>query len=112
MRYILPGRIIQPLLRTLITIASSLVCRIHGGFFFGKVSPIRGAARCRVPLVFFHGEKDILVPSAMCRELFDAAQSEKEMILVPEAPHIGSWFYDPEKYFTVIAEKSKITIEA
>ncbi|MDR1748716.1 MAG: alpha/beta hydrolase, partial [Spirochaetaceae bacterium] len=95
------------LLGRLLTAAASLVCRVDSGFFFGRVSPVKGAAHCAVPLVFFHGERDMLVPSDMCRELFDAAGPEKEMALVPDAPHIGSWFCDPENYFSVIMGKAE-----
>lgn len=44
-----------------------------------------------VPLLIVHGEKDIIVPSAMGRKLFDLANPPKELAIIPGAGHEDHW---------------------
>lgn len=54
-------------------------------------------ANIRVPMLIIHGEDDPTVPAAMAHTLFDNAQGQKELIIVPGADHIDSLTRGGEK---------------
>ncbi len=109
---IVSGRWLQKVFRTSLIGGASLVCRIRSGVFFGKIAPVKAARYITVPLLFFHGEKDVLVPPQMSGDLYGAAAvKEKRLITVPGAPHMGSWFYDPVRYFEAVDLLWKDSVE-
>ena len=62
------------------------------------VSVIRQLAKSSTPMLFIHGEADRLVPSSMVYECYYACESEKELLVVPEAGHCAactSELYEP-----------------
>lgn len=67
------------------------------GIFFSAMRPDKAIEKIDVPLLLFHGEKDTLVPLSMVK-LFE------ELVVVPEAPHIGAYFYAPELYIKKITD--------
>ncbi len=60
-------------------------CRLLAGFGGKEGSTVQAMARNRLP-VFAHGQADNFVPWAMTQAAYDAADCEKELLLVP-----GSW---------------------
>ncbi len=74
------------------------------GFSFEKNCPKRilSLSSHTIPLLLFHGEKDSLVNSKYSYELYDAAKEPRKIVVVKKAPHIGSWFYDKEKYMNEV----------
>ncbi len=63
-----------------------------------------GVKKARVPILFLQGAKDSFVPLWMNEELYDACVSEKERVVFPNATHIKSYAYDPERYERVVTE--------
>ncbi len=62
------------------------------------VSVTRQLAQSRTPMLFIHGEADQLVPSSMVYECYYACESEKELLVIPEAGHCAactSELYEP-----------------
>lgn len=58
-----------------------------------------------IGLIFFHGENDLLVSCETSKKMYNIAKnSVKELLIVPNAPHIGSYFYDKQKYMEIIEE--------
>ncbi len=96
-----------------ITAAASLVSALMTGVFFSSVKPLRSVLKITVPILFFHGQKDVLVPVEMARTLFrEAASGQKDLVVVPDAPHIGAWAYAKDLYWQKIAEMiDKVAIE-
>jgi fermentation-respiration switch protein FrsA (DUF1100 family) len=43
----------------------------------------------KAPLLVVHGERDSMIPVRHAREVFDAATSRKELVIVPAAAHTG-----------------------
>ncbi|AEE17930.1 alpha/beta hydrolase [Treponema brennaborense] len=83
----------------------SLVNGLMSGFFLGQDSPVKALRKrrklpaCRIPLVLFHGDADVMVSPRMANELETAAAGCGVSVAhVPDAPHIGSYFYDPQSY--------------
>ena len=68
--------------------------------------------KCKVPVLFIHGEDDRLVPCEMSRRNYEACASEKMIFTVPEAGHTLSYMVDCEGYReTVSAFMKKIGCE-
>jgi alpha-beta hydrolase superfamily lysophospholipase len=87
----------------------SVVNFLAAGFFFFQDSPAEALRERRLsrshtaPLVLFHGEKDALVSADMLDALVKAAGKENVAAeKIPGAPHLGSYFYGPERYVQTI----------
>lgn len=77
---------------------TSLLCQWRYGWRFGEASPLRQVAKCRLPMLFIHGDKDTYVPFAMLQPLYEAKPQPKEMWVVPGAVHATSFRDQPEAY--------------
>ena len=65
-----------------------LAARLLGGFDPDSASPIESMKRCRLPVIFFHGDTDDFVPCSMSEENYAACASEhKRLVIVPNAGH-------------------------
>lgn len=82
-----------PLLHT-----ASLFTRWRYGWDFREASALRQVARCRLPMLFIHGDADTFVPTWMGDSLFAAKPGVKEMWKVPGAGHATSYLMFPDKY--------------
>ena len=52
-----------------------------------RFESVRKVAQVGSPMLVVHGENDSLIPSALGRKLFDAAQEPKAFVLVPGGSH-------------------------
>ena len=68
---------------------------------FDSESKIRSIAR---PLLFLHGSADSIVPIALGRKLFDAANPPKEFFVIPGASHNDTHVIGGERYFQKLRE--------
>ena len=55
-------------------------------------------AKCDLPMMFIHGDKDDFVPTAMVYPLYEAKSEPKELWLVPKAGHAVSYNKYPQEY--------------
>jgi pimeloyl-ACP methyl ester carboxylesterase len=53
-----------------------------------------------VPVWVTHGERDLIIPARMGRDVFDAAKVKGELLLVPNAGHNDVWSEGGELYWT------------
>lgn len=83
---------------------TKLSARIFGGFDLEETSPLEAVKRCRVPVIFFHGESDDFVPCRMSREVYDACASGKKLVTIPGAGHGLSYAVDPDTYLNSLRE--------
>lgn len=78
------------------------------GFFLEKHDAIKEISMRNknkskdIPIVFFNGEEDLLTPVDNTEKLFIMANEPKKAVFIQKAPHIGSYFYNPELYFDTI----------
>lgn len=92
----LPPAICYPFVR--------LAARVFAGFDLEADSPIEAAARCKVPVIFYHGEDDTFVPCDMSRRNFDACNARKALITIPGAGHGLAYGVQPERYLQTLRE--------
>jgi fermentation-respiration switch protein FrsA (DUF1100 family) len=78
--------------------------QIFGGFDPEENSPMEAMKKCRLPVIFFHGEDDGFVPCCMSREVFDACPTRKFILTVPGADHGLSYPVDMEGYLTALRD--------
>jgi pimeloyl-ACP methyl ester carboxylesterase len=109
MKLVMGGSPIQWIVSRIILCGMSVINFCLNGFFFFQESPERALAKRRnlpsgnVPLILFHGEADKLVPAWMFDRLIQASGGKNLTIeRVPNAPHLGSYFYEPRRYIQVI----------
>jgi fermentation-respiration switch protein FrsA (DUF1100 family) len=60
--------------------------------------------KCRVPVIFFHGEQDDFVPCYMSREVYEACPTKKCIVTIPGADHGLSYAVDPKGYLAALRE--------
>ena len=73
-----------------------LGARVFGRFDPEAASAARALEKCRVPVLFIHGEADGFVPCEMSRENYARCAAPKALITVPGADHGYSYLVDKE----------------
>ena len=107
---IFPNKGFQKIIKHLLLKFLSLSNFILQGFFFASHSPLKALQKrnklpsSSVPVLFFHGENDTMVPLCAAQTLYNAADEPKKLVVVYKALHIGSFFYDSEMYMKTIME--------
>ena len=86
----LPAKICYPFVK--------LGARIFGGFDLDETSPVEAVKKCRLPVIFFHGESDDFVPCDMSRVNFDACAGRKRLVTIPGAGHGLAYAVEPDRY--------------
>ena len=81
-----------------------LGARLYGGFDPEETSPSEALKRCRVPVIFFHGDTDDFVPCEMSRVNFEQCAAPKKLVTVPEAGHGLSYLIDRAGYLSALEE--------
>ena len=77
---------------------------IFGKFNLSKTSPICAIQNCKVPVIFFHGNKDSLIPYEMSVKVFEKCKTTKKLILIDGAEHGLAYPVDKQKYLSSIRE--------
>ena len=72
--------------------------RLLAGYGLNDYSTVTAMERCRLPVLFVHGEADGFVPPEMTRESYDACRTEKQLLMVPGAGHGRSYLEDMPGY--------------
>ncbi len=67
-----------------------------------RLNALGQIAKVLVPILFFHGDKDRIVPIKLGRKLFDAAPNPKEFVILPGAGHNDTYFVGGNNYFKKI----------
>ncbi len=77
--------------------------RIFGHFDVEERSPLDAMKKCRIPIIFLHGDADDFVPAKMSRECYDACIAEKKkLVIFPEAGHGLAFPVEPERYLAEV----------
>ncbi len=108
--YSSPKEIIKKVIRDMKLPATLLFPFVKlGGMVFGhfnidETSPLKAMEKCKVPVIFIHGEADAYVPCEMSRQTYGACNAPKVLLTIPDAGHGLAYLVDTEKYFeTLIA---------
>ena len=92
----LPPKLCYPFVR--------LAARLFAGFDLEEDSPLEAMTRCKVPVIFYHGDNDVFVPWDMSRRNFEACTARKSFITVPGAGHGLAYGVEPERYLQALRE--------
>lgn len=88
----LPADLLYPFAR--------LGAKLFGGFDPDASSPLEAMRKCRLPIIFFHGDADDFVPCSMSEENYHACTSEhKQLVITPGAGHGLCFPVDQKAYF-------------
>lgn len=83
--------------------AASFICKIRAGYSFKEASPINQVKKATVPMLFIHGDEDKFVPYYMHNLVYEAANCEKQKLVVHGAEHVKSVEVEPETYWNTIS---------
>ena len=75
-----------------------LGAKIFGHFDLEETSPLEAVRRCKLPVIFFHGEDDDFVPCYMSAENFEACGGRKRLVTIPGAGHGLAYAVEPDRY--------------
>ena len=81
-----------------------LGAKIYGKFNLEEDSPIEAVKRCKVPIIFFHGDCDDYVPYEMSVKNYNACVSRKKLVTVKGAGHGLAYIVDPDEYLKELNE--------
>lgn len=77
---------------------SSWICQTTLGWNFKEASSVKQVAKCKLPMLFIHGDADKYVPTYMVHEVYAAKPEPKELWIVPNTAHALSYKNFPDEY--------------
>lgn len=81
-----------------------LGARIYGHFNLEETTPEEALKKCKIPVIFFHGDTDDFVPCEMSEKNYDACVSKKKLVKIKGAGHGLSYIIDPDLYLNSLKE--------
>ena len=81
---------------------AKLAAKLFGHFDLEETSPVEALKKCKVPVIFYHGESDDFVPCDMSRACFEACASRKKLVTIPGAGHGLCYPVDPKRYIATL----------
>ncbi|NFL87610.1 alpha/beta hydrolase [Clostridium botulinum] len=81
---------------------ASIITKIRAGYTFTEASALNQIKKCKLPILFIHGDKDNFVPYYMHDRVYDAANCFKEKLIIKEAGHCKGDKVNPELYWNTI----------
>jgi hypothetical protein len=84
--------------------AANTVTKIRAGYDFFNSSSLKQVAKSTTPMLFIHGDQDDFVPYKMLEPLYEAANVEKEKLVIEGAGHSTACMVDSETYWSNVWE--------
>lgn len=81
---------------------------IWGGFDPNRAEPIEAVKRCKIPIIFVHGDGDQFVPCYMSERMYEVCSTEKELFIVKGAGHGLAFPKDQEGYYKEVGDFEKV----
>ena len=81
-----------------------LGAKLFGHFDLEEDSPVEALKNAKVPVIFYHGDTDDLVPCHMSKACFEACSSRKQLVVIPGAGHGLSYAVAPEEYLKTLGD--------
>ncbi|MFF5994773.1 alpha/beta hydrolase [Lysinibacillus sp. KU-BSD001] len=82
--------------------AANTVSNIRAGYDIYEASAVKQVAKSKTPMLFIHGDGDTFVPYEMLDDVYNAAQVEKEKLIIPNAAHGDAVKVDPDTYWETV----------
>lgn len=87
-----------------------LIVKKRAGYSIHDPSPLSSLPKCKIPMLFIHGDADTFVPYKMLDPLYQAHKGPKERLVVQGAKHARALTTNSEQYtLTVKAFINKYT---
>lgn len=83
-------------------LAANSVTKIRAGYDIYKASAVKQVAKSKTPMLFIHGDEDTFVPFEMLDKVYEAAQVEKEKLIINGAMHGEAVKVNPDLYWKTI----------
>lgn len=77
---------------------TSALSKVRYGWSFGEVSCVDHVAKCTLPMLFIHGDKDDFVPTRMVHQLYAAKPQPKQLWLSTNSEHAQAFHDHPDEY--------------
>lgn len=79
--------------------AAEMVTQLRAKYNFTEASALEQVKKSKTPMLFTHGGNDTYVPTKMVYELYEAANVEKDMLIIDGAAHGAAPDVDPKTYY-------------
>ena len=79
--------------------AAEIVTDIKAKYNFHEASALEQVKKSKTPILFTHGGNDTYVPTEMVYRLYEAANSEKDILVIDGAGHGSAPDVDPDTYY-------------
>lgn len=88
----------DPLWVKLLLTYSSIMAKWQSGFAYQDVSPVRAVQNVTTPILYIHGNADVLVPVYMSEQLYTATKGYKEKYISSNDAHAMAIFNHKAEY--------------
>ena len=75
-----------------------LAAKIFGHFNLEETSAIEQVKKTEIPIIFFHGLSDEVVPHYMSEQMYKACNTRKQLVSVKNAGHGLAYIIEPDLY--------------
>lgn len=82
--------------------AANIVAKIRAGYDFKQASCVEQVKKSITPTLFIHGDQDTFVPYSMLDQVYEAANCEKQKLVIKDAKHADSAAVNPELYWGTV----------
>ena len=82
-----------------------LGAKLFGKFNLEEIIPIEAVKKIKIPVIFIHGDSDDFVPCYMSKNLYEACNSEKKLVIIESSDHGVAYMVQPDYY---IEELNKV----
>lgn len=82
--------------------AANTVTQLRAGYDLNEASAVKQVLKSKTPMLFIHGEDDTFVPYSMLDDVYNAANVDKDKLIIPGAGHGEAELVDPEKYWNKV----------
>lgn len=83
---------------------ASMVCKWKYGWSFQEAAPLKQVVKCKLPMLFIHGDADTFVPTWMVYPLYEAKPEPKEIWITAGVKHAESYHDYPVEYTQKVRE--------
>lgn len=83
---------------------TSVIAKIRAGYTIQEASVVDQVRKNKLPLLLIHGDADDLVPTPMASEIYDAAEGDNELWIVPKAGHTKAYDNNTSEYETKLTK--------
>lgn len=105
--YHIPSLLIPPVLSRINSLAKR-----YAGYDITQISSLDSLRRARIPMLFIHGGKDLLVPASCADRCYEACSSpDKQKLIIPDAEHGMAALAAPGAYWFTVDRFMRRVIE-